>query len=82
MTMTTKFAKCGNSLAIRVPQRLVEDYGLREGMEVTFARSRDQFGVKPVKRKPITLQEIVDSIDPNDPHELLFDDTPIGKEIW
>jgi antitoxin MazE len=45
-----QLAKWGNSLAVRIPSKLVEELGLKEGDEIEFRRVQD--GVVEIARKP------------------------------
>lgn len=53
-------SKWGNSLAVRLPAKLVEELGLKEGDEVEVRRAAD--GALEVRKKP-SAQELFDNLD-------------------
>lgn len=82
--MSTKLQKWGNSLAVRIPDDVVEDAGLAPGMEVTVRRVRNTVVITPAhaKKRP-TLEELVAQITPENMHEYQWKGIePVGKEIW
>lgn len=82
--MSTKVQKWGNSLAVRIPDDVVEDMGLVPGKEVTVRKVRNTVVITPsrIKKRP-TLKELVARITPENRHDYQWDDVePMGKEIW
>ena len=79
---TLKVSKWGNSLAIRLPSDAVSRYGVMEGTLLDLSQMEQHMRLIPQKKRRITLKEIVDSIDPNDPPEYIDWGPPVGKEIW
>ena len=80
--MTTKIQKWGNSLAMRIPSRLAEQYGLKAGSRV---RARDgMLGIliEPASKKEETLEDLIAQIDPNNLPEKIEWGKPVGNEIW
>ena len=53
-----QIAKWGNSLAVRLPARLVRELGLKEGDEVEITGDREALTVTPVPE----AREILDSL--------------------
>jgi antitoxin component of MazEF toxin-antitoxin module len=72
--------KSGNSLAIRIPGGMAKQLELLEGTTMEIGVDRDQLWLKRVSTLP-TLQELVDSIDPEDVHPEQFPGL-VGKERW
>jgi len=83
--MSTKVQRWGNSLAVRIPDDVVEDAGFVPGTEVTVQKVRNTVVIAHVKdkRKRPTLAELVAKITPENRHDYQWNDVePMGKEIW
>ena len=83
--MSTRVQKWGNSLAVRIPDDVVEDMGLTPGKEVTVRKVRNTVVIAPTrtkKKKRPTLEELVSRITPQNRHEETDWGPPIGKEAW
>ena len=80
--MSTKVQKWGNSLAVRIPDSVVEDAGFVPGTEVTVKKIRNTVVITPIHRKRPTLEELVARITPQSLHEETDWGKPAGKEIW
>jgi len=83
--MSTKVQKWGNSLAVRIPDDVVEDMGLVPGKEVTVRKVRNTVVIAPVqtkKEKRPTLEELVAKITPENRHDEIDWGAPMGKEAW
>ena len=81
--MSTKVQKWGNSLAVRIPDDVVEEAGFTPGKEVTVKNVRNTVVITPThaKKRP-TLAELVARITPESLHEEIDWGKPVGKEIW
>ena len=81
--MSTKVQKWGNSLAVRIPDDVVEEAGFVPGKEVTVKNVRNTVVIAPAraKRRP-TLEELVARITPENRHEAVDWGAPMGREIW
>ena len=83
--MTTKIQKWGNSLAMRLPKELANNFNLKAGSQVTFITSKDSFSVQPqikVKISKYTLEGLVKGITKKNRHKEFDWGKPMGKEIW
>jgi antitoxin MazE len=82
--MSTKLQKWGNSLAVRIPDEVVEDAALRPGTEVTVRKVRNTVVITPTRaKKRPTLEELVAKITPENQHEYQWEGIkPVGKEVW
>ncbi len=85
--MTTKVQKWGNSLAMRLPKELADNFNLRAGSEVTFVTTRgsDSFSVQPkikIKIPKYTLEDLVKGITKKNRHKEFDWGKPMGKEVW
>jgi len=80
--MVTQVKKWGNSLAIRIPKKMIESLDWSEGAIVDFEKIGDKVVIS-AKRKKYTLEDMVKGITLRNRHKLIFpDDKPRGKEIW
>ncbi|HEY4522860.1 MAG TPA: AbrB/MazE/SpoVT family DNA-binding domain-containing protein [Candidatus Paceibacterota bacterium] len=83
--MSTKLQKWGNSLAVRIPDDVVEDAGLAPGTEVTVRKMRNSVVITPArakKRSPINIDEMIERIRPETLHGETDWGPPVGKEVW
>ena len=87
---TTKAAKWGNSIGVRLPLRAAARAGITEGMELSVEATEKQVTLTPAKRKKsaraprLSLDKLIANIRPEN---LNRDDEwlsmkPVGKEIW
>jgi len=81
-TTKTQLARWGNSLAVRIPKRVVGTARLREGDEVTLALGKDgAIVIRPARRK-YQLDELVSKITARNRHEETDWGPRVGKEAW
>jgi len=80
--MSTKVQKWGNSLAVRIPDDVVEDMGFEAGKEVTVRKVRNTVVIAPVLKKRPTLEELVARITPENRHDEIDWGESMGKEAW
>jgi len=81
-TTKTQLAKWGNSLAVRIPKRVIESARLREGDEVTLAVGKDEAIVMRPARRRYRLHELVSRITARNRHDETDWGPPVGKEAW
>jgi antitoxin MazE len=80
--MASTVAKWGNSLALRIPQHIVQEIQLIEGAEVDLAVIDGNLVVKPRTRRRYSLDELVDRITPDNLHAEVETGGVIGNEVW
>jgi antitoxin MazE len=81
-TTKTQLARWGNSLAVRIPLRIVETAGLREGDELTLAVGKNgAIVIKPAQEK-YQLDELISKITARNRHEETEWGPRVGKEAW
>jgi antitoxin MazE len=66
--MVATVAKWGNSLALRIPQHILQEIELVEGAEVDLVVIDGNLVVKPRSRQRYSLDELVDGITPENLH--------------
>jgi antitoxin MazE len=76
--MVSTIARWGNSLAIRLPQHLVKEIQLTEGVEVDLA----VIVIKPRVPKCYSLEELVSAITPENLHTEVDSGSNVGNEAW
>jgi antitoxin MazE len=78
----TQLARWGNSLAVRLPRRIVESARLREGDPLKLSVGKDGAVVMRPTRRVYRLQELLSGITPKNRHDETDWGGPVGKEIW
>ena len=80
--MVATVARWGNSLAIRLPQHLVKETHLSEGVEVDFVVIDGNLVIKPRTRKRYSLEELISAITPENLHTEVESGMSMGNESW
>ena len=81
MAKHQKIAKWGNSLAVRIPQKLADQAGLSEGSAVELRASEGKLVV--ASRMPeYDIRSLVRKISKGNRHDLVEWGSPTGKEFW
>jgi antitoxin MazE len=80
--MVTTVARWGNSLAIRLPQHLVKEIQLTEGVEVDLFVIDGNLVIKPRIRKRYSLEELISAITPENLHTEVESGIAVGNEAW
>jgi antitoxin MazE len=80
--MVATVAKWGNSLALRIPQHILQEIELVEGAEVDLVVIDGNLVVKPRSRQRYSLDELVDGITPENLHSEIETDVSVGNEAW
>jgi antitoxin MazE len=78
----SQLAKWGNSLAVRLPRRIVETAHLREGDPLKFSVGKDGAVVMRPARRKYRLEDLVSAITPKNRHDETDWGKPVGKELW
>ncbi len=78
--MHTQIQKWGNSLGIRIPQKLAKKLNLHSGSEVEVSAENNNLLIsKSYSELDMLLERITKA---NCQHELLDDDNIFGNESW
>ena len=81
--MSTKIQKWGNSLAVRLPQYLIEKLGLEAGTTVDIEEESGKvITIKPTANMKLSLKKMMSQVTDENKHELVDWGGPFGKEIW
>jgi antitoxin MazE len=78
--MTTVLQKWGNSIGIRLPRRLLNDYSLRIGSKVELKESQD--GIFMMPEETNSLSHLLSGITEENIHAEIETGIAVGKEIW
>ena len=79
-SVTTTVQKWGNSLAIRIPAGVAEQFNIQQGSEMDMNVGLRGITLVPKKRKP-TLEELLSKCTPENRHEEI-DFGVAGKELF
>lgn len=77
--MQTQIQKWGNSLALRLPSKLLSHLNLRGGSTVTIILEGDHLLIQPKKYQ---LDEFLEKITSGNTHHQLLEDQRVGQEEW
>ncbi len=77
--MEAKVSKWGNSLGIRIPQWIAEQADISDGsiIEIDF---KDKAIL--IKKKELSLEEMLNSITPENQHKEVSTGSKVGGEAW
>ena len=80
--MVGTIAKWGNSLAIRIPQNLAKEINLAEGSEVQLILIDGKLTIEPITGRRYSLEELVETITPENVHTEIDTGIAVGNEVW
>jgi antitoxin MazE len=81
-TTNTQLARWRNSLAVRIPLRVVETARLREGDELALAVGKNgAIVIKPAQHK-YQLEELLSKITARNRHDETDWGSRVGEEAW
>jgi antitoxin MazE len=78
---TTRVAKWGNSLGVRIPRAAAKKVGLTEGTSVEV-KIAGRTLVLALAAPEYRLEDLVAKITPKNRHRETSWDGPVGNEIW
>jgi antitoxin MazE len=80
--MRSRVQKWGNSLAVRIPRPFAEETNLRENSAVDVSLRNGKLVIAPVVEHPLTLDDLVNEITPQNRHDETESGGAVGNEIW
>lgn len=80
--MTTKIQQWGNSLALRIPKAFAVEAKLHKGAVVDVSEEDGKIIITPVKKKDITLKNLLSGVTKENIHGEISTGKKVGKEIW
>ena len=80
--MSVTLHRWGNSVGLRVPKPLLEQFGLGEGSTVALRVENGRLIIEPERKRRLTMSELLEGITPDDRPELVDWGPPVGREVW
>lgn len=80
--MTAKVQKWGNSLALRLPKALVNEFRLEQGSAVELRVVGGKLIVEPQRAPYYRLEDLLKKVSKRNIHAEIKTGRPVGKEIW
>lgn len=80
--MQTTVQKWGNSLALRLPKPFTSEINISENSTVDISLENNQIVIKPIKKTPINVDELIDAISPDNLYSEISMGLPVGNEVW
>lgn len=80
--MKTKISRWGNSLALRLPQKLAASHNLEEGSAVELIEDSGELKLRPLKEVNSGLEELLARITEENRHTEVKTGSAVGKESW
>jgi len=77
----SRIVKWGNSQAVRLPKKVLDQARLREGEELEIRAEDGRITLESLNSK-LTLESLVAQITPKNQHHELDWGKPVGKEVW
>jgi antitoxin MazE len=77
--MEAMVQKWGNSLGIRIPNFIVQEFSLKNGSVVNINDNGNEIVIKPAKKN--RLSEMLDKVNSQNLHQEIETTEPVGKEI-
>ena len=76
-------SKWGNSLSVRLPQKLLNQFGLSQDDKFEFSATAEEIILKPVK-KQTAIQKLFEGYDSSQPYpyEIVDKGGAIGEELY
>ena len=70
----------GKSLALRIPKKVVDKYGMQAGDKINLIEKKDYFEVRKIKR--YNLEEILAGVETMPKEDIIDWGRPYGREIF
>lgn len=80
--MIRKIQKWGNSLGVRLPKELADQYALKAGSTVILTSAKRSISLQPATRSKKKLKELITEITPANRHEAIAWSRSRRKEVW
>jgi antitoxin component of MazEF toxin-antitoxin module len=83
MSMAVHVTKSGDALFIEIPRALAVEAGIAEGDELQLAiESAGRVVLQAASRSPLTLEDLLSRITPENCRGETGWGPPVGKEVW
>ncbi|WP_448339874.1 AbrB/MazE/SpoVT family DNA-binding domain-containing protein [Desulfovibrio piger] len=73
----------GKSLALRIPKKVVDKYGMQAGDKINLIEKKDYFEVRKIRAiKRYNLEEILAGVETMPKEDIIDWGRPYGREIF
>lgn len=79
--ITQKITKWGNSLGIRLPQAIIQQFGWKEGEQIMITAKDDQL-ILSIARPKYELAELLSGVNSDSQHPEVDWGNAEGEEAW
>ena len=79
--MITRVRKWGNSLGLRIPKSFAKEARIEPSSEVDLALKQGRLVIIPIRRKSLTLQEVLAKVTRKNLHQEVDGGRPVGREL-
>jgi len=79
---TRSVQRWGNSSAVRIPKKVMEQAGLSDGDQVAFEVEEPGLIVIKTAKKEQTLEELLGQVTARNRHNEVDWGIPVGNEVW
>ena len=80
--MEARTQKWGDSLAIRIPESLATGIRLKQGTLVDVSLRDGTLIVEPLCPSPVTLEDLLKDVTPENLHDEVETGRAVGREMW
>ena len=80
--MDTRVQKWGESLALRIPESLADQLGLKPDSPVTVSRRGTELIVTPLNEERLTLEDLLAEVTEDNLHGEVDTGPAVGREVW
>lgn len=80
--MNATIQKWGNSLAVRLPKKLLEQVGLSDNSDIEIKVVGNEIHLMPANKLYYTLEELLEGMTDENRHDEIDTGQPVGNEVW
>lgn len=80
--MEARIQKWGDSLALRIPESFATGIRLKQGTLVDVSIRDGTLIVEPLYPSPVTLEDLLKDVTPENLHDEVETGRAVGREMW
>lgn len=80
--MEARIQKWGDSLALRIPKSFATGIHLEQGTLVEMSLRDGKLIVEPLYPSPVTLEDLLKDVSPENLHNEVETGRAVGREMW
>ncbi len=80
--MQARVQKWGNSLAVRIPKSFATQSHLGQNTLIEMSLEEGKIVLVPIVQAEATLEQLLESVSPDNLHGEMETGEAVGKEIW